>query len=156
MFAPGNGWRLVFAGVTAGAGFGAWKAWTAGGGEAEGGDGNLPLAIAATGIALAAGFMAARPWPQTSDGAIRPGAYVVDVLRGEPPPAGPSAFSEGQVELTEAGLATLVSLWAAGKAASAVGGIAQAAGAGAGILGKLWSWLGELGGEAGEGAEAAG
>jgi hypothetical protein len=151
MFAPGNGWRLAFTGITIGAGFGAYKAYTAGSGQDEGG--MLPLAILATGVALTAGFMAARPWPQTSEGAIKPGAYAVDILRGEPPPAGPESFSEGEVELTEAGLATLLSLWAASKAASAVGGIAQAAGAGAGILGKLWSWVGNLGKDAGEGAE---
>jgi hypothetical protein len=153
MFAPGNAWRLVFTGTAAAAGFGAWKAYTAGGAGDEGG--HLPLAIAMTGIALGAGFMAARPWPQTSQGPIKPGAYAVDVLRGEPPPAGPSAFSEGEVELTEAGLATLVSLWAAGKAASAVGGLAQAAGASSGALSKLWSWVKGLGTEAGEGAEDA-
>jgi hypothetical protein len=154
MFAPGNGWRLAFTAAAAGAGFGAYKAYTAGSGAPE--DDYLPLAILLTGVALTAGFMAGRPWPQTSQGPIKPGAYAVDVLKGEPPPAGPPVFSEGEVELTEAGLSTLLAFWAAGKAATAISGITQAVGSGAGALGKLWSWLGDLGTEAGEGAADAG
>ena len=71
------------------------------------------------------------------------------------PPAWPGAIPAGEVELTEAGLATLVGLWAAGKVA---GGLSSAAGAAAGIggiLGKIWGWVKGIG-SAGEEAAAAG
>ena len=121
--------------------------------------GNLPLAILLLGLAAVALFLMARPWPQTSAGAIKPGAYVVDVILGKPPPAGPASFSPGEVRLTEAGLAAILALWAAGKAGSAMQGLAGAAGAAGGILGKLWGWIKGLGSEVGpatEGAAAAG
>jgi hypothetical protein len=122
--------------------------------------GNLPLAIALLGLAAVALFFMARPWPQTAAGPIKPGAYVVDVLLGKPPPAGPATFSPGEVRLTEAGLTAILALWAAGKAGSALGGIAGAAGAGGGILGKLWGWIKGLGSDvgpaAGDAAAAAG
>jgi hypothetical protein len=153
MFAPGNGWRLVFGAVAGAAAVGAWKAYSSGSGE----DGNthLPVAIVLTGLALGAGFMAARPWPQTTSGPVRPGAYAIDVLTGQPPPSGPESFSPDTVHLTEAGLVTLLSLWAAGKAAQAAGGLAGAAGGVGGILGKVWGWIKGLGSEAEAGAEGA-
>jgi len=153
MFAPGNGWRIVFTGVTGLAGLGAWKAYTAGSDEDSG---KLPLAIGLTGVALTSGFMAFRPWPQTSSGPILPGAYAVDVLSGQPPPAGPPSFSTGEVQLTEAGLATLVGLWAASKAASAGANLAQAASGAGGILSKLWGWISKGAGDLEEGASDAG
>ena len=94
LFAPGNGWRIVFTGVTIGAGFAAYKTYTTGsGGEAE--NTHLPAAILLTGIALTAGFMAFRTWPQAAGVPIKPGAYVVDVLRGEPPPACLESLAHG-------------------------------------------------------------
>lgn len=117
--------------------------------------GSLPLAILLLGLAAVALFMMARPWPQTSAGAIKPGAYVVDVILGKPPPAGPASFSPGEVRLTEAGLAAILALWAAGKVGSAAQGIAGAAGAAGGILGKIWGWIKGLGSEAGPAAEGA-
>ena len=153
MFAPGNGWRLVFTGMTGVAGVGAWKAFTAGGED----DGSkLPLAIGLTGVALASGFMAFRPWPQTSSGPIQPGAYVVDLLRDEPPPAGPPSFSQSEVKLTEAGLATLVGLWAASKVATAGASLATAAAGAGGILSRLWSWVSKGADDLEEGAGEAG
>lgn len=107
-------------------------------------DGNLPLAIFLMGAGAIAAFMAMRPWPQASGEPIKPGAYAVDVLKGTPPPAGPQAFSSGEVQLTEVGLATLVGIWAAGKVASAAGGIGSFIG---GVLGALG-----LGGRGGGGA----
>lgn len=118
--------------------------------------GNLPLAILLLGLAAVALFMMARPWPQTSAGPIKPGAYVRDVILGKPPPAGPQTFTAGEVHLTELGLGALLSVWAAGKAGAALGGIAAGAGAGGGILGKLWGWVKGLGSEAEQGAEDAG
>lgn len=109
------------------------------------GTGNLPLAIALIGVAAVLGFLAFRPWPQSTGGeAIKPGAYLVDVLHAEPPPAGPPTFSSSEVQLTEAGLGALLGLWAAGKAGQAAGSLAQ----GAGALGGLWSWIKGLGKEA--------
>lgn len=93
--------------------------------------GNLPLAILCLGGAAVAGFMAARPWPQASGKPIKAGAYVVDVLKGQPPPAGPQAFSDAEVNLTETGLVTLVAIWAASKVASGIQGFVQGAQGGA-------------------------
>lgn len=115
--------------------------------ESEGG--NLPLAILLLGLGAVALFLMARPWPQTAAGPVKPGAYVVDVLLGKPPPAGPATFSPGEVRLTEAGLSAILALWAAGKAGNALGGIAAGAGAAGGILGKLWGWIRGLGTEVG-------
>lgn len=151
LFAPGQGWRIVFGVTATGAGLGSYRAFHSGGEE---GDGNLPLAILLAGVAAVALFMMARPWPQTAAGPIKPGAYVVDVLEGQPPPAGPAAFSASEVHLTEAGLGTLLALWAAGKVGQGLGGIAAGAGIG-GALGKVWGWVKGLGGEV-EGAAGAG
>lgn len=148
LFAPGQGWRIVFGATAVASGVGSWHAFRSGG---EDGDGNLPLAILLTGVAAVALFMAARPWPQTAAGAIKPGAYLVDVLEGQPPPAGPQAFTPAEVHLTEAGLATLLALWAAGKVGQSLGGIAAGAGIG-GILGKVWGWVKGLGTEVGAAA----
>jgi hypothetical protein len=112
---------------------------------------NLPLAILLLGAAAVCGFLAVRAWPQSSGAAIKPGAYVVDVLHGTPPPAGPPAFSSGEVALTETGLSTLVGIWAAGKAAGALKGLGSAAGGMSGLL----NWMKNLGEDAGEGAEDA-
>jgi|SRR5580693_3939540 hypothetical protein len=117
--------------------------------------GNLPLAILLLGLGAVALFLMARPWPQTAAGPVKPGAYVVDVLLGKPPPAGPESFSPGEVRLTEAGLIAILSLWAAGKAGNALGGIAQGAGAAGGILGKLWGWVKGLGADVAPAADAA-
>jgi hypothetical protein len=117
--------------------------------------GNLPLAILLLGLGAVALFLMARPWPQTSAGAIKPGAYVVDVILGKPPPAGPESLSPSEVRLTEAGLSAILALWAAGKAGSALGGVAAGAGAAGGILGRLWGWIKGLGAEVGPEAAAA-
>lgn len=151
LFAPGQGWRIVFATGAAAAGAGAVKTYR----DDGQGDGQLPLAILLTGVSIMAAFMALRPWPQADGQPIKPGAYTVDVLKGEPPPAGPGSIPAGEVELTEAGLATLVGLWAAGKVAGGIGSAANAAAGLGGILGKVWGWVKGLG-SAGEEAAAAG
>jgi hypothetical protein len=115
--------------------------------------GSLPLAILLLGLGAVALFMMARPWPQTAAGPVKPGAYLVDVLLGKPPPAGPEAFNAGEVRLTEAGLIAILSLWAAGKAGNALGGLAQGAGAAGGILGKLWTWVKGIGADVGGAGE---
>lgn len=110
--------------------------------------GNLPLAILLLGLGSVALFLMARPWPQTSAGPVKPGAYVVDVLHGTPPPPGPPTFSQGEVHLTEAGLGTILALWAAGKTGQSLAGVAAGAGAAGGLLGKVWTWIKGLGSEA--------
>lgn len=96
-------------------------------------DGNLPLAFLLLGGGAVLAFLAMRPWPQTSGGAIEPGAYVVDILKGTPPPAGPSNRpSATEVEWTEAGLVTLVTFWALGKLGGWLQGIAPGGNAGGG------------------------
>lgn len=143
MGAPGQGWRMIFGAGTVAAGFGAYKAFTSGGD----GEGHLPLAIALTGAALIGAFMTLRPWPQTSQGAIKPGAYAVDILEGRAPPAGPQAVSPGEVDLTETALGMLLGLWVAGK-------LARAASAGGSILGDILGFLGlRSGGGGGGGGE---
>jgi hypothetical protein len=142
MFAPGQGWRIAFGTGAAVSGAGAVKAFQAGG-EDDGG--NLPLSILLAGVAAVAAFMALRPWPQEGGQPIKPGAYAVDVLKGEPPPAGPGAIPAGEVDLTEAGLATLIGLWAAGKAASGLGNAANAASGLGKILGPIWNWIKGIG-----------
>jgi hypothetical protein len=104
-------------------------------------DGNLPLSVLLLGAGAVCAFLAMRPWPQASGQPIKPGAYVVDVLRGEPPPAGPEAFSSTEVDLTETGIATLVGIWAASKVASGLGGFLN------GIMGALGLRGGGGGGE---------
>lgn len=136
--APGQGWRFVFGVGTVAASVGSYKAFTT-----EGEGDHLPLAIALAGVASIGAFLTLRPWPQTSGGAIKPGAYLVDVIKGQAPPAGPQSISPGQVDLTETFLGGLVALWAAGK-------IGQAGSS----LGNL---LGQLGlGGAGEGDDGGG
>lgn len=152
LFAPGQGWRIVFGATAAVSGLGSYRAFRSGGDD---GEGNLPLAILLFGVASVALFMMARPWPQTAAGPIKPGAYVVDVLEGRPPPAGPAGFSPTEVHLTEAGLAAILGVWAAGKTGQALGGIAAGAGAAGGILGKVWGWIKGLGADAGAAAEGA-
>jgi hypothetical protein len=151
---PGQGWRIVYGAGAVAAGAGAFKAYTAGGQDEDGGP--LPLAIALVGVAVFAAFMAMRPWPQTAAGPIKPGAYMIDIAKGEPPPAGPRAFSSTEIHLTEAGLITLLSLWAAGKTAQAANNVfgALAGGAAAaGGVGKVWRWIRGIGKDVASGAE---
>lgn len=117
--------------------------------------GNLPLAILLLGLGAVALFLMARPWPQTAAGPVKPGAYVVDVLLGKPPPAGPESLSPTEVRLTESGLVAILSLWAAGKAGNALGGIAAGAAGAGGVLGRLWSWVKGIGADVEPEAAAA-
>jgi hypothetical protein len=146
MFAPGQGWRAVFFAVAGLSGFGAFKAYTS---DDDGGGGTkLPLAIALLGVACIALFMAARQWPQTSAGPIQPGAYLVDVIEGSPPPTRPAGgLDSTEVALTETGLAGILGLWAAGKAGQAISGIAGAING----IGNIFGGGGQSGEGGGEG-----
>jgi hypothetical protein len=72
--------------------------------------------------------MALRSWPQEAGGPEKPGAYIAEILEGQPPPAGPRRVHEtGPIE---AGLAVFATAWLANKAAnginSVIGGITSA------------------------------
>ena len=158
LFAPGQGWRILFGAGAIGAGYGSYQTFrsTTSAGDEDGGIGGLPLAILLLGVAAVAAFLAARPWPQAAGAPIKPGAYVVDVLEGHPPPAGPATFSPTEVTLTEAGLGTLLGLWAAGKIGQSVSGLAGGIGAAGGLIGSVWAWIKGLGSGAGAAAGEAG
>ncbi|MHB1595383.1 MAG: transglycosylase SLT domain-containing protein [Streptosporangiaceae bacterium] len=141
--APGQGWRFVFGLGMAGGGFASYRAFTSG----DDGDGNLPLAIAFAGVAAICAFMTLRQWPQAGGKAIKPGAYVVDVLRDEPPPSGPSSLSSGEVDLTETALGGMLGLWAAGKVAQ---GISAGSGAVSSIMNGILGYKALTSGGAGD------
>jgi len=85
-------------------------------------DGNLPLAFLLLGAGAVCAFMALRPWPQSGNKPIQPGAYAVDVLKGTPPPAGPQVGGS-EVPLIETGLVTLFTIWALSKVGGWLSGI---------------------------------
>lgn len=119
-FNPGQGWRaamgvsgVLLAGIS-------FKSYTNASASA------LPLAIITGGSALMLFYMAFRPWPLSSGKPIRPAAYVVDILKGTPPGAGPAPSND--TDAIEIGLAGVLAIWGANKAAGVIGNVAQAAG----------------------------
>ena len=90
--------------------------------------GNLPVAFLLIGVAAFFGFMALRPWPSVGGEPIQPGAYALTIAEGNPP-AGPdlASYNKNEVSIIQAGLFTLVMLWAAAKFSSAVVNIANTA-----------------------------
>lgn len=92
------------------------------------GEGMLPLGILLLGMAALAGFIAMRPWPVTpSSKPIKPGAYVVEILQGQPPAASLSAKESGQqdkqISEIENGLTALLLIWAISKVAGGISSI---------------------------------
>ena len=101
-------------------------------------DSLLPLGILLLGIAGIAGFIAFRPWPASPESKpISAGAYVVEILQGQPPAASISPKESGQQASTiaeiENGLAALLVIWFVSKLASGLTGILGAFG-----VGELW------------------
>lgn len=91
-------------------------------------DSLLPLGILLLGAAGIAGFIAARPWPASPESKpISAGAYVVEILQGQPPPASVSQKASGQRDATiaeiENGLAALILIWFVSKMASGLTGM---------------------------------
>ena len=95
-------------------------------------DSSLPLGFLLLGVAGIAGFMAFRPWPMPGGNPIKPGAYAVEMLQGNPPAASTPPNRKADIGVIEGGLIALLGVWAASKLASAVGGIGAAAGGAAG------------------------
>ena len=88
----------------------------------------LPLAILLLGIGALASFIAFRPWPASPESKpISAGAYVVEVLQGNPPAASispkESGAQEKQINEIENGLTALLLIWAASKAAGFISSI---------------------------------
>jgi hypothetical protein len=76
-------------------------------------DSLLPLGILLLGVAGIAGFIALRPWPASPESTpISAGAYVVEILQGQPPAASVSKKESGKQASTiaeiENGLAALM------------------------------------------------
>lgn len=91
-------------------------------------DSLLPLGILLLGGAGVLAFIALRPWPASPEGKpISSGAYAVEILKGEPPPASISRKDSGQKDATiaeiENGLLALLIIWFVSKLASGLTGI---------------------------------
>lgn len=85
----------------------------------------LPLGVLLLGVSGVLGFIALRPWPATPSGeAIKPGAYVVEILEGQPPAASLSKKASGQqashVTEIQNGLTAAILLVVASKLASGI------------------------------------
>jgi hypothetical protein len=116
LFAPGQGWRMAFGALAIGSGIGAVKAYTSGG-DSMGGA-SFPVAVGLAGVATLSAFMALRTWPQEAKGPEKPGAYLAEILEGQPPPPGPKRVHE--TDTIEAGLAVFAVAWLAQKASSLI------------------------------------
>lgn len=91
-------------------------------------DSMLPLGILLIGVAAAAAFIAIRPWPASPEGnPISAGAYTVEILQGNPPPASVSpkvsGVQQARIAEIENGLFAAVAIWAAVKVASGISSI---------------------------------
>lgn len=107
----------------------------------------LPLGILLLGAVAIMAFIAARPWPVTpSSKPIKPGAYVIEILQGQPPAASAPVDRQGQISEIENGLTAVLLIWAASKVASGVSGIVGS------ILGALGTLAKGAGDVAAEGA----
>lgn len=131
---PGQGWRIVFGAAAVASGYGAVRSWQSSAqGEQPGG--SLPLSIGLAGVAALAAFMALRPWPQVGTQPVKPGAYIVETLEGQPPVAGQPRPKD--VTGIEIGLGVLAGAWLASKLASAGSGVLGfLSGLGAALFGK--------------------
>ena len=123
MFAPGQGTRIGIAVGTVAAGAAGIRSWRQA--TSEQGGGSFPLAVALLGAAVLGAFIALRPWPRVSGKPIKPGAYVVGVLEGGPPKA-TKATQAGAVTAIQAGLDSILLLWAVGKVARAFSAVTGA------------------------------
>lgn len=146
MFSPGQGIRIGVAAGSVAAGVSGLRSWRQA--TSEQGGGSFPLAVALIGLAVLGAFIALRPWPQVNGKPIEPGAYAVDVLEGKPPKVTETTHTAG-VTAIQAGIDSLLVLWALGKVASAFSAVT---GAVRGVLGGG----GGAGGGGGDTADAGG
>ena|ERR1700722_18068376 len=91
---------------------------------------SFPLAIALLGVAVLAGFMAFRPWPQPNSKPIEPGSYAVSILQGNIPAASVVDRSS-DITTIQTGLMALLGIWAANKLAGMLSSLGGSGGAGA-------------------------
>jgi hypothetical protein len=116
MFQPGQGWRIAFGAGSVASGYGAVKAYTSDSGSLGGA--SFPLAVGLASVCAISGFMALRSWPQLASGSEKPGAYLAEILEGQPPPPGPARVHE--TDEIEAGLAVFAVAWLAQKTSSLI------------------------------------
>lgn len=120
MFKPGQGWRIAFGAGSVLAFYGGVRSWMAAT-SSEDGSAALPLAVLLFALSALAAFMTLRQWPQPGGKAITPGAYAVDVLEGKAPAPGAAPASDAPA--IEVGLAAILALWGASKAAQGLSGL---------------------------------
>lgn len=142
LFQPGQGWRAAFAIGGAGSAVVAAKLYTSPSVSQEK-SAAFPAAILFTGASFLLLYMALRSWPVNADGkAIRPAAYLVEIVKGEKPEAGPQPSDN--TDAIQAGLEAIASVWVINKVASSISGLAGAAGVFAGIWAGIKSVFGKV------------
>jgi hypothetical protein len=82
------------------------------------GDDKFPVAIALLGLACIIGFMAFRPWPAPTNKPIKPGAYFIEILQGNPPAASKAPDRAGEINVIQDGLMAITTIWALAQAAN--------------------------------------
>lgn len=92
----------------------------------------LPLGILMIGVAALAAFIAFRPWPLPGGTSIKPGAYVLDILQGNPPAASNPPDRTTDINIIEGGILALIAIWAAGKIAGLLSPFLPGGGGGGG------------------------
>lgn len=132
LFKPGQGWRIAFGAGSVLAFYGGVRSWM-NAAQNEEATAALPLAVFLFALSALAAFMTLRQWPQPGGKPIAPGAYVVDVVEGKAPAPGAAPASDAPA--IEVGLAAILALWAASKAAQGLSGVG-------GIIGGLLTFLG--------------
>jgi hypothetical protein len=133
MFSPGQGWRIAFGAGSVLSGLGAVKAYTSDSGSMGGA--SFPLAVGLAAVSATSAFMALRSWPQTAGGSEKPGAYVAEILSGQPPPPGPARVHE--TDEIEAGLAVFAVAWLAQKTSSIINTVVTSITGALGALGLV-------------------
>jgi hypothetical protein len=92
----------------------------------------FPMAVLLLGIAGVALFMAGRPWPAPDGQPVKPGAYAVQILQGKTPAASQAPDRNAEISTIQAGLTTILAIWAASKLAGVLQGIGGGGGGGGG------------------------
>jgi hypothetical protein len=135
LFQPGQGWRAAFAVGGGASAVLAAKLYTSPNVSQEK-SAAFPAAILFTGASFLMLYMALRSWPVNADGkAVRPAAYLVEIVKGEKPEAGPQPSDN--TDAIQAGLEAIASVWVINKVASSISGLAGAAG----IFGGIWAGI---------------
>lgn len=139
-FKPGQGWRIAFGVGSVAAAYGGVRSWQSAS-SSEDVSSALPLAVALFGLSALAAFMTLRQWPTVDGQPVKPGAYAVATVEGQPPAAGAAPGSDA--DAIEVGLGAILALWGASKAAQGISGIG-------GLLASLGNLFKSGAGEAAE------